>query len=176
MKALKIIGAVLGGLLVVLFGVGLALPTHYALSRTTSIRAEPAAVFAKLNDLKEHPRWSPWKPMDPTLKITISEPSTGPGAWYEWQGEHSGAGRLTIIDSDPNNSVQTRLDFDQKGSALGWMQIDPTSEGVDVTWGVKFDAETVSERYFGLFLEPMLGPQFEDGLARLKSLCEADAA
>jgi hypothetical protein len=59
-------------------------------------------------------------------------------------------------------------------SSEGTMTLAPDGDGVKVTW---LDAGDLGMnplfRWFGLFIEHMIGPDFEKGLANLKRVAEA---
>src|SRR5579862_2385561 len=87
--------------LVVIFVVVVAMqPAEFKVSRSATIAAPPAAVFAQVNDFHKWEAWSPWAKKDPNAKATYDGPSSGPGAGYGWAGNNEvGEGRMTIKDS-----------------------------------------------------------------------------
>ena len=59
-KALKIGGIVLGGLLILFFGVALFLPSEMSVTVSESIHAPPERVFDLTNDLRVFTGWISW--------------------------------------------------------------------------------------------------------------------
>ena len=57
-------------------------PSDFRTSRSTSITAPPATVFAQVNDFHKWDGWSPWAKLDPNLKNSFAGPSAGIGATY----------------------------------------------------------------------------------------------
>src|SRR5205814_6779293 len=87
-------------------------PSSFRIERKTTIAAPPASVFAKVNDLHNWQAWSPWEKMDPDLKRTYGGPSAGNGATYAWVGNKKvGEGRMTIIESRPNELTRINPEF-----------------------------------------------------------------
>src|SRR5437899_1078599 len=81
-------------------------PAAFRVSRSAAMAAPAAAAFEQVNDLRLMNEWSPWLEPDPQAKIAYAGPSAGPGASFTWDGNSEvGVGRLTIVDSRPNDLV-----------------------------------------------------------------------
>jgi hypothetical protein len=165
--------------IVVLFVVtGLLLPSQAHVERSIQIDAPAASVFPYLNDLRAFNRWSPWAGRDPDASYAFSGPESGVGMrmrWYSAQPD-AGSGSLMIVASVPHESVTMTLDFGEMGQAQSTLTIAPEGEGSRVTWS--FDQElswNPIHRWTGLAMEPLLGPDYAQGLARLKKLVEAES-
>ena len=74
----------LGALIIVLLVVVAMQPAEFRIERSTKIVAQPADIFAQVNDFHNWPAWSPWEKLDPDMKRTYSGPAAGPGSVYEW--------------------------------------------------------------------------------------------
>ncbi len=177
MKFLRavLIGAVV--VLAVLFAIGLTLPDSAHIERSTTVDASPDQVFAVVNNLRRFNEWSPWFDMDPNARYIYSGPEAGFGARAQWSSDEPGvdSGSQEIIASDPPRLVRTRLDFGDQGTATTEIRLQPADGSTLVTWAFDtvLDASPI-DRYFGFFLDAILGPTYEDGLARLKTLVEND--
>ena len=170
-KILYVVAALVG----VLVAVGFVLPRQVHVERSVSIGRPPADVFPLANSLKRFNEWSPWKDIDPTAQITFSGPDSGVGSSMHWAGNRQiGTGTDTIIASDTDRQVRLELDFGPQGKATSAIQFAPASDGTTVTWTLDMDvgASPVG-RYAGLFMDRIIGPDYERGLARLKALAEA---
>lgn len=175
---MKTIFRILGGLAALLLLLALAaffLPRHYRVERTIVIKARAEQVFPQFGDLRAWKNWGAWQARDPAMKMTYGEKTTGLGAWSAWESKSEGNGRMTITGYEPGMRVSYRLEFPDMGMASnGAMALEPAEGGVKVIW---FDAGDLGlnpmHRWFGLFLDRMIGPDFESGLARMKSLVEA---
>jgi hypothetical protein len=140
------------------------------------INAKPKVVYAQIGNLKQWPKWTAWnEQMDPTMKITFEGPEEGTGATYRWTGEKVGNGMLMIDRTDDEKGVWYTLDFESgKYVSEGAITIEPQGEAVKVTWhnGGHLGYNPVN-RYFGLLMDKMMGPDFEKGLSNLKLIAEA---
>ena len=72
-----------------------------------------------------------------------------------------------------NERIETRVDFGSRGEARGEWTFERKGTDTVVTWS--FEGETVGivNRYFTLMADFFIGPQFDEGLARIKQICEA---
>ena len=87
-------------------------PAEFRITRSTTIAAPPAAVFAQVNDFHNWDHWSPWAKLDPNAKYAFEGAPAGKDAVFTWSGNNEvGEGRMTITDSRPPELVQIKLDF-----------------------------------------------------------------
>ncbi|MCB1207201.1 MAG: SRPBCC family protein, partial [Verrucomicrobiae bacterium] len=77
---IKKIVIVLAVLIAVLLIVASFQPDTMEVTRSTTIAAPPAAVFAVVNDFRRWDEWSPWAKLDPEMTKTLEGPPTGVGA------------------------------------------------------------------------------------------------
>src|SRR5882762_2592603 len=98
---------------VVIFLIVVAMqPAEFKVSRSATIAAPPATVFAQVNDFHKWEAWSPWAKMDPNSKATYDGPASGPGAGFAWAGNDKvGEGHMTIKESQPNDLIRIDLQF-----------------------------------------------------------------
>jgi len=163
-------------LIAMLVIVGFLLPRDVHLERAVTLDAPQSTVFALLNDYSRFNEWSPWAGIDPQAKYSYEGPSQGVGARMAWQSDHSevGNGSQEITASQPYDRVESSLDFGPQGTADAFFQLSREGDATKVVWG--FDGDMGFNpigRYFGLFMESMLGPSYEKGLASLKQLAES---
>ncbi len=175
MKFLKTIALGLLAVIVLLAVVGLFLPQSQHLERSIVIDADQQVLFDTLNSFESFNDWSPWAQMDPDASYEYSGPSSGVGAGMSWTSDEPnvGNGSQKIIASEPFERIQVELVFGDNDVTTATYQLTPAEGGVNVTWS--FDADfgnNLLGRYFGLLLEKFLGPQYEQGLAGLKTLME----
>jgi effector-binding domain-containing protein/uncharacterized protein YndB with AHSA1/START domain len=175
MGMLKKVVLVLVSVVVLLAIVGLALPRQVHVERSTVIEAPRATVFAVLNGFRLFNRWSPWVEADPGARYTYEGPAFGVGSKMTWSGDPktAGSGSQEIIESRHPESIRTSLDFGDQGKAFAAFTLAPEGTGTKVTWGLDSDlGMNPVGRYFGLMLDRMVGPDYEKGLARLKTFVE----
>jgi Polyketide cyclase / dehydrase and lipid transport len=154
---------------------GWAFPRQVHVERSIVIDAAPPAVFALVNGFTSFSRWSPWYERDRSMRPVPGSPRSGVGARLAWDGDPAGVGAGTqeIVESRPYELVRTAMDFGVQGSATGRFRLVPEGRGTRLTWSFDTDLglNPVS-RYFGPFFDRTIGPDFERGLARLKTLAE----
>jgi uncharacterized protein YndB with AHSA1/START domain len=161
-------------ILLIIFIIGQ--PDEFSVSRRTTIAAPPAQVYPLVNELRKWESWNPWGKLDPNCKMTYDGPPAGTGASYAWDGNNKvGAGRNTITESIPNQSVSLRLDFTRPMTATNMAEftLQPDGSQTLVIWTM-WGNNSFCGKLFGLLMncEKMCGSQFEKGLAQMKSVAE----
>lgn len=176
---LKIILLVVLGLLVVLAGVVAMQPPEYQVTRTATINAPANVVFDQINDFHKWPAWSPWGKLDPGMKTSFAGPDAGAGAIYSWVGNSDvGEGRMTILESRPSEFVRIKLEFIKPFASVADTDFAVKAEGsgVTVTWLMKGEHNFISKAMCMVqSMDKMIGPDFERGLAQLKTVSESAA-
>jgi uncharacterized protein YndB with AHSA1/START domain len=175
MKVIKRILIAIGAIVVLFFVVALFLPSSFSLERSIEINKSPELVFGQVADFNNWMAWNPWSKMEPTAKHTITgEPGTVGSSW-QWDGEEIGSGKLTIAAITPPQSIHSTLEFIKpwESSATDDWKFEATENGTKVTWASAGELPYALARYMGLMMDSILGTQMEQGLADLKSICEA---
>lgn len=155
-------------------------PSSYRVVRTATISSPPSEVFTLINDFHNWESWSPWAKLDPAMKTTYEGSSSGTGSIYTWNGNSDvGEGRMTILESRPNDAIRVKLEFIRPfpDSSNVEFNLKPAGSGTHVDW-VMFGENNFMSKAFCLFMggmDKMVGPDFEKGLAQMKSLAEAAA-
>jgi uncharacterized protein YndB with AHSA1/START domain len=152
-------------------------PVDFKLSRSTTIAAPPAAVFAEVNDLHRWNAWSPWAKMDPNMKMTFDGPAAGEGSSQSWTGNAKvGAGKMTITRSEAPSLVLLKLEFFKPFKATNQTEFTfkPEGQGTVVSWTMSgknnFMAKAI---HLVMNMDKVVGPQFEQGLTQLKATAES---
>jgi carbon monoxide dehydrogenase subunit G len=167
-------------LIIVVFVIIVALqPADFRVTRSATIAAPPAVVFGHVNDLHLWQDWSPWAKLDPNAKNSFDGPPAGTGARMNWNGNNEvGEGAMTITESRPGEFVGFLLEFKRPFAASNTADFTfkPDGNQTVVTWGMS-GKNNFMFKAVGLFMncDKMLGPQFEKGLADLKTVSEAEA-
>lgn len=151
-------------------------PEDYRVTRSAAIAAEPAVVFAQVNDLKKWDAWSPWEKLDPAMKKTHEGPAAGTGASYTWSGNSKvGEGRCTITESRPYELVRTRLDFVKPfaSTCTADFTFKPDGGQTNVIWTMEGKNNFIGKAMcLVMNMDKMVGGQFAEGLANLKAIAE----
>jgi carbon monoxide dehydrogenase subunit G len=166
-------------LVVVLVVVVALQPATFRVARSATIAAPPSAVFAQVNDFHRWEAWNPWQKLDPGAKNTYSGAPAGEGAAFAWDGNDDvGAGKMTIVESRPDDLVRIRLDFLRPMEATNTAEFTfvPEAQGTRVTWSMTGENGFLGKAV-GLVMDmdQMVGSEFEKGLASMKSVAESDA-
>ena len=151
-------------------------PGDFHVERSTTVSAPPAQVFTQVNDLHNYQVWNPFGKADPAMKVTFEGPQAGPDAVLIWSGNSQvGAGRMTIVETRPNERVKIRLDFLKPfpSTANAEFTMTPETNGTRVTWSMS-GTNTFIPKMIGVFLnmDKMIGAEFEKGLAEMKAITE----
>lgn len=173
---LKIIGIAVIALIVVLLVYVAMKPDTFRIQRSAIINAPAEKVFPFINDFHNWTAWSPWERMDPALKRTLRGANSGEGAVYEWEGNNQvGQGRMEISEASPPSHLLINLDFLKPFEAHNRAEFTLNGEGqsTNVTWAM-YGPQPYQAKVMSLFfsMDTMVGGQFEQGLANLKSIAE----
>jgi len=167
------------GLVALLLIVAALQPAEFHIERAILIQAPPEKPFARVNDFRAWEAWSPWEGKDPAMQRMYAGPESGRGAKYAWTGNKDvGEGRMRIESSQPSREIRIELEFIKPFPATNQATFTfaPEGEGTKVTWGMDGHRNFVMKA-FSLFvnMEKLIGPDFERGLAKIKSLSEQQA-
>jgi hypothetical protein len=171
---------ILLGIVIVLVALAVliaAQPAKFRVTRTTTINAPAADVHGLINDFHNWESWSPWGKLDPQMKTTYEGPAAGTGSVYKWTGNQQvGEGQMTILESQPPNLVKIKLDFIKPFASTSSTNFEVRPEGTSssVIWTMSGENNFISKA-FCLFtggMDKMIGPDFEKGLAQMKSVAE----
>jgi len=179
---LKIVLAVLGGLVLLLLGIPAVLSAKMRIERSIEIGSSPAAVFAYLADLNKYPKWNPFAEGDPSSTADVT--GSGVGSVLAWKGDKTGEGKMTVTELEPNHLVRLKLEFytPMSGQAvITWTTDAPaevdaaTTSRTRMTWSMDQDLPYL-QRYFGLVMRGMMVKTFDRGLRKLKEQLEGAPA
>jgi len=177
MKFIKVLLGVIVTLVVLVLIGGMILPSERHVERSIVVEAEPAEVFAMVNDFREFNKWSPWATYDPEgTRYEFSGPDAGVGSTMSWSSEHPnvGSGTQEIVDSEPNTMVKSKLTFEGFDTpSYAAFILEPTDGGTRLTWSFDANFDNMIGRYMGLMMDKWVGDEYERGLARLKEQAES---
>ena len=162
-------------LVALLVGVGFVLPASYAVSRSLDFTSPPEKIWPLLDDPRAWARWTIWNKRDPAMKMRYAGPASGVGAEWAWASETEGNGRMRFVAAEAPHRLTYVLefvDFDG-GTNQGTLTLAPQAGGTRVTWAMQGEmGRNPISRWFGLFMDRLVGPDFDDGLARLRGLTD----
>ncbi len=176
MRVLKIIGLSLLIVIVILLIVSFLLPRNVIIERSIFIKSDNSVVFEEINTLKNWEKWSPWHKIDSAMKLTYSGPVSGLGASYKWKSENDkvGNGSMIITKCVPYDTLLIEMNFMEQGKSGGGFFISKADSGVTLRWTLESDlGNNPISRYFGLFIDKMVGSDFEKGLKSIREIAES---
>jgi hypothetical protein len=172
MKNILRVAATAGGAVLLALLVSFLLPSYYVLESSAEIAAPPSVVFGKISDFQQWKNWNPWDHQGKAPET--STPSFGIDAWHGWKNSPNGDVRATITYLEENQSLYYRMMFDTRNIvAIGSFKLTVDRDKTRISWrnAYKLGINPL-KRWVGLFYWLHTGPQLDDGLAKLKQLCE----
>ena len=176
MKILKRVLLAVVVLVVLFLLIGLFLPSRYRVERSVVVQAKPAAIYGQISNFKNWLQWTAWNQAKyPDMQVKFDGPGTGVGAGYSWEGKSTGQGSIKFTRVEPDKGIWYDLDFELgKYKSTGAITLEQAGDRIKVTWSKEGDlGGNPVHRYFGLMMDRMIGPDFEEGLAKLKQIAEA---
>lgn len=163
-----------------LYGVGtLLLPNTLEVTRAAEIARPRATVFAMANDLRIVKEWSPYYARDPDADYQFSGEGPGAGQTMRWTSDvrDVGAGRMSIVDSEENQFIETILELGDRATLNTRMDFARRPQGkTAVSWAVSAECAqgyvNVPCRYMNLIMRQVVERDLDAGLSRLKTLAE----
>ncbi len=167
----------LAAIAVVLVVVVATRPSEFRVARTARIAAPAPVVFAQVNDFHKWEAWSPWAKLDPAMKQAYEGAPAGTGAVYTWAGNKEvGEGRMTLTESRPSELIKIELEFFKPFATTSTAEFTfkPEGDHTLVTWSMTGQNNFIAKAvHLFMDMDTMVGGQFENGLARMKSVAEA---
>ncbi|MEO0487758.1 MAG: SRPBCC family protein [Pseudomonadota bacterium] len=154
------------GTLAILAAATQALPRHITVERTATIEAAPAAVIAMAASNEGYQRFNPYIDFDPELRLEMFGPASGVGSGFTFDGK-DGTGQQ-VVAAVADDRVTFDLDLGPMGQPVQAISAVPAGNGAQVTWTMDMDLGlNPVARVMGLFMDGMVGPSFEQGLANI---------
>ena len=145
------------------------LPRHVHVERQTVIDADAQAVLALAASNEGYQRFNPYTSTDPELSITLFGPASGVGSGFHFAGK-DGKGSQTV-SAVTDDTVRYQIDLGAMGRPQQTIRAEPRADGAHVTWSIQADMGfNPIGRVMGLFMDRMVGPTFERGLANLQTV------
>ena len=169
---------VIAVLVIAVLAVAASRPGTFQVRRSTTIKASPETIYPLISDWHAFLTWSPFE-KDPAMKRTFKGAAGAKGATYEWDGNNKvGAGRIEIIEAAAPSRLVMQLDMIRPMKAQNTVEFTLAGKAgaTEVTWSMQGSVPFMG-KLMGLVMncEKMVGSQFEEGLAKLKSLAEQPA-
>ncbi len=162
----------------VAYGIGrFLLPNDLEVTRTASVERPRVAVFAMVNDLRIAKEWSPLYARDPDADYAFSgDPGAGQTMRWASNVRDVGAGRMSIVDSTENESVDSILEFGERATLNSHLEMRRGEGATSVAWTMMAQCAegwvNVPCRYMNLIMRGRIQAELDNGLNRLKTLTE----
>jgi hypothetical protein len=151
-------------------------PDTMRIERSVEIAALPHRILPLINDLQRFNTWNPYNQKDPTMKTRYRGPSAGPGAGFDFDGNKNvGKGSIEIIEPSGPNRVRMTLDMSAPMACHNLIDfiLDPQGNITQVTWAMQGPCPYLGKLMGVIFdMDKMVGKDFENGLAGLKTIAE----
>ena len=143
-----------------------ALPRHVSIERSATINAAPEAVIELASSNSGYQAFNPYKDLDPDLRIEMFGPTSGVGSGFSFESK-DGAGQQTVA-AVTADQVTFALDLGPLGQPTQAISAVTVDGATEVTWTMDMDlGMNPVFRVMGLFMDRMIGPNFELGLANI---------
>jgi uncharacterized protein YndB with AHSA1/START domain len=174
MKWLKRVVLTVAAIVALLLVIGLLLPSGFKVQRSVVINAPASRIYPMIADPRQWKGWAVWNQRDPAMQMQYSGPDTGTGAKWSWQSKTEGNGVMEFTAAVPDKHINYALSFpDMDMTSRGQLRLAPENGGTRVTWTNEGDmGSSPINRYFGLMMDRLVGPDFEAGLVNLKAAAE----
>ena len=178
MKALKIIGLVLVGIIALLLIIPLFINGNYAVEREVIINKPKQEVFNYVKYLRNQNKFSVWAKIDPAMKTEFRGEDATVGFVSAWDSENpkAGKGEQKITKIDDGSRIDYEIHFIKpfESTDFAYMSFESSSESATK---VKWEFHGKMKYPMNLMLlftdmEKMLAPDLQNGLNNLKTLLE----
>ena len=145
-------------------------------TKTIEISKPVDQVYNVVKDFNFYKKWNVWSQMDKDAVGELSGPVGEVGSKWSWNGDTVGVGSLTIEELVPDQSIISKLEFKAPMQAVAqdlWKFDMIDSSTTKVSWSYAGTVDSYFARYGNLFLENVIGPDYEKGLSNLKELVES---
>jgi len=174
MTIVKVLLALLAGLIAVAMMGSLVLSPDYTVSRSVLVDAPAAKIYPLIESSKGWASWGVWYRRDPQMQVTATGVDRGMGAAWSWKSESQGNGTMKLTAVVPDQKVAYELAIEGFDPSQGELSLVAEGQATRVTWTMQGRMSSYSGRWFALFMDKLVGPDFDAGLANLKQLAEAE--
>ena len=178
MKALKIIGLVLVGIIALALITGLFVNGSYSVVREVTINKPKTEVFSYIKYLKNQNKFSVWAKIDPAMKTEFRGVDGTVGFVSAWDSKvkEAGKGEQKITKMEDGSRIDYELHFIEpfESTDYAYMITQSVSDNqTKVNWGF-YGKMNYPMNLMMLFMnmDKTLGPDLEKGLNNLKTLLE----
>ncbi|MFA6617773.1 MAG: hypothetical protein WCT23_01735 [Candidatus Neomarinimicrobiota bacterium] len=167
MKFFKILATVLLACIVLFFIVGSFLPKTATFEKEYTVDAPADLVEKKILDLYEDHLWPIWDSEDTSIVYTDFPGELG----YTWEGDKVGLGEC-IVNIKTDMSIEDIITYQGQEMAKTLWQIIPGEKTkIRISFTV-FADKNISARWTNLFLDNLMGNEFNQIITEMKTTLE----
>jgi hypothetical protein len=178
MKALKIIGLSIVGIVALVLIVALFINGKYAVEREVKINKSKQEVYDYVKYLKNQDNFSVWAKADPAMKKEFAGEDATVGCMASWDSENPdvGKGEQKIVKIAEGERIDYELHFIEPFESTDYAYLTTTSVNDSVTsvkWGFHGEMKyPMNLMMLFMDMEAMLAPDLQNGLNNLKGILE----
>ena len=178
MKALKIIGLSIVGIIALVLIVALFINGKYAVEREVAINKSKQEVYDYVKYLKNQDNFSVWAKADPAMKKEFTGEDATVGCMASWDSENPdvGKGEQKIIKIAEGERIDYELHFIEPFESTDFAFLTTTAVNDSVTsvkWGFHGEMKyPMNLMMLFMDMEAMLAPDLQNGLNNLKGILE----
>lgn len=170
---LKLLGALLALVVATVVIGGWLLKPTYRVERSLVIQAPTERIYTHLDSSQGWSRWGVWYRRDAHMQVKATGAAQGVGAAWSWTSASQGDGRMQVTAAEPGRRVAYELQMSGFRPSTGELRLETEGASTRVIWLMQGDmGGNPINRWFGLFMDRLVGPDFDEGLANLKHLAE----
>jgi effector-binding domain-containing protein len=177
-KALKIIGIIVGVLLLAFIILGLVGPKTVWIERSIAIKAPKEMVQAEVSSWNSFGTWNPFDDEDSASTHSVEGTDGQVGSKFIWDGPKTGTGTQTITGiTDSMVSVKIAFTAPMENEADVYYKYAAKGDSTILTWIYADTLGFMQSAMMNFFdMEGMLAPTYEKGLTAVKKIIEEKAA
>jgi len=178
MKALKIIGLALIGIIALALITGLFVNGEYKVVREVTINKPKQEVFEFVKYLKNQNKFSVWAKIDPGMKTEFRGEDATVGFVSAWDSQNpkAGKGEQKIVKMAAGERIDYEIHFIKpfESTDYAYMTFETLSENTTkVKWGFNGKMKyPMNLMCLFMDMEKMLAPDLQNGLNNLKNILE----
>jgi len=173
---MRIVLIVVAAIVAIILIIPVFISEDVSFTKSIEINKPVDQVYNVVKDFNYYKKWNVWSQMDKDATGELSGPVGEVGSKWSWKGDTVGTGSLTIEKLVPDQSITSRLEFVAPMQAVAqdlWKFEKVDSSTTKISWSYEGSVDSYFGRYGNLFLEGVIGPDFEKGLSNLKDLVES---
>ncbi len=135
---------------------------QYTVRRERLIKAPQNLIYQQIADLKNWPKWAPWKDKDSLIKFEFSASTKKEGDYVRFIDNDGNPQKITNLTLRPDSLILQDMSGGDQSQTLKWT-LKPTEKGVKLTWSITGDLHPM-QRLFNQKMDPLVGPFMSRGL------------